>query len=124
MTIERIAALCMIIIISSLFGLMIYRDRQIRRREEKLAIEIARAKVIRKREETIEPDRRIPKVTLYFVTFEVRGEAVEFPIKSDVRYEELRVGQEGILHFKRKNWSTTFLAFHEDGHGRSRAYGH
>ena len=111
-TIERYAAFCMIAIISTLFALMLYRDYQIRRREEKIAIEIVRAKVIGKRVETIDPARRIPKVTLYFVTFDIRGEAVEFSIKSDVRYEELRIGQEGILHFQRKKWNTMFIAFH------------
>lgn len=119
MTIERFAAICMVVIISTLFVLMLYRDYQIRRREEKMTVEIARSKVIGKREENIEPARRIPKITLYYATFDIRGEEVEFPIKSDVRYKELRVGQEGLLHFRRKKWSTMFIAFHDEERRRS-----
>ncbi|MEK3884527.1 DUF2500 family protein [Paenibacillus sp. PL2-23] len=122
MTVERYAALCMVVIISSLFLMMLFRDFQARKREEKLAVEVARARVVGKRKEKAPKNRRIPPSTLYYATFDIRGELVEFALHSDVHYERLEIGQAGTLHFQRQHWSSMFIAFHQDEQAANKAY--
>lgn len=113
-TIEVFAAICMIAIISALFSFMVMRDMQYRKIESRAAIELVRSKVIGKREEPLKSAAANLLGFTYFTIFEVRGEQVEMQILSEVQYRELRIGQKGLLQYKRKNGNLLFIHFDSD----------
>lgn len=113
-SIELIVAICMIVIISTLFVVMIISDIRYRRVESKAAIELVRSKVIGKREEQSNHTNANPPVISYYAMFEVRGELLEMQVLSEQQFRELRIGQKGLLQYQRKNRTLLYIHFDYD----------
>jgi hypothetical protein len=113
-SIELFVAICMIVIISTLFTFMIIRDIRFREIESKSAIELVRSRVIGKREvQSKRTDADSSGIT-YFSVFEVRGELLEMQVLSDEQFRELRIGQKGLLQYQRKNQTLLYIHFDSD----------
>lgn len=107
-TIELYVAICMIVIISVLFIVMIIRDIRFQKLENKRAIELVRSRVMGKREEQAKFNS--PNVS-YFVVFEVRGELLDLEVLAEQQFRELRIGQKGLLQYQRKNQTLLYIHF-------------
>lgn len=113
-SIELYVAICMIVIISVLFIVMIIRDIRFQKIESKRAIELVRSRVMGKREEQSRLTEANSPDMSYFAVFEVRGELLEMQVLSEQQFRELRIGQKGLLQYQRKNQTLLYIHFDSD----------